>query len=195
MNLIRKHFPKHHRYHKIFNKNTIKLSYSCMPNIGSIISRNNTKLLTKSNVENNRTCNCRNKVNCPLNGNCLVKCIVYKATVITNNIIKYYLGTSEGEFKERYNNHTKSFRNKGYKTETELSKYLWNLKDKNQEYELTWCIAAKASPYMCGTRLCDLCLKEKLLILQADPSSLLNKRSELVSKYRHKNKFLLKNFK
>ena len=110
-------------------------------------------------------------------------------------MIKYYLGTSEGEFKERYKNHTKLFRNKGYKTKTELSKYLWNLKDKNQEYELTWCIAAKASPYMCDTRRCDLCLTEKLLILQADPSSLLNKRSELMSKCRHKNKFLLKNFK
>ena len=73
-----------------------------MPNIGSIISRNNTKLLTKSNVENNRTCNCRNKANCPLNGNCLVKCIVYKATVITNNIIKHHLGTNEGEFKDNF---------------------------------------------------------------------------------------------
>ena len=38
MKLIVKHFPKHHRYHKIFNKNTIKLSYSCMQNMGNIIT-------------------------------------------------------------------------------------------------------------------------------------------------------------
>ena len=35
MKLIVKHFPKHHRYYKIFNKNMIKLSYRCMPNMGS----------------------------------------------------------------------------------------------------------------------------------------------------------------
>ena len=30
LKLIEKHFPNHHRLHKIFNLNTIKLSYSCM---------------------------------------------------------------------------------------------------------------------------------------------------------------------
>ena len=33
--LISKHFPPNHKLVKIFNKNTIKLSYSCMPNIRS----------------------------------------------------------------------------------------------------------------------------------------------------------------
>ena len=36
MKLIVKHFPKHHKYHKIFNKNTIKLSYSCICKIWEI---------------------------------------------------------------------------------------------------------------------------------------------------------------
>ena len=48
MKLIAKHFPKHRRYYKIFNKNTIKLSYSCMPNMGSIIAKHNNKLLFHS---------------------------------------------------------------------------------------------------------------------------------------------------
>ena len=39
--LVWKHFPKEHMFHKIFNKNTIKVSYSCMPNIGTIISGHN----------------------------------------------------------------------------------------------------------------------------------------------------------
>ena len=39
MKLIVKHFPKHHRHHKIFNKNTIKLSYSYMQNMGNIITK------------------------------------------------------------------------------------------------------------------------------------------------------------
>ena len=41
-----------------------------------------------------------------------------------------------------------------------------------------------------------LCLYEKLLIATyPNQEELLNKRSELVSKCRHENKFLLKNFK
>ena len=48
MKLIVKYFPKHNRYYKIFNKNTIKLSYSCIPNMGSIITKHNNKLLFRS---------------------------------------------------------------------------------------------------------------------------------------------------
>ena len=55
--------------------------------------------------------------------------------------------------------------------------------------EIKWEIAKKSTPYKCGTRRCDLCLTEKLLIATADTSNLLNKRSELISTCRHKNKF------
>ena len=36
--LLNKHFPPSNKYHKIFNKNNIKLSYSCMPNVKSMIN-------------------------------------------------------------------------------------------------------------------------------------------------------------
>ena len=32
LQLIEKHFPKKHKFYKIFNGNLLKLSYSCMPN-------------------------------------------------------------------------------------------------------------------------------------------------------------------
>ena len=38
LQLLSKHFPKEHEMHKIFNKNTVKISYSCMNNISSILS-------------------------------------------------------------------------------------------------------------------------------------------------------------
>ena len=38
LNLIKKHFPKTNKLHKICNKNTVKISYSCMNHISSIIS-------------------------------------------------------------------------------------------------------------------------------------------------------------
>ena len=71
MKLIVKHFPKHHRYHKIFNKNTINLSYSCMQNMGNIITKHNNNLLFRSFEQPTRMCNCRDKASCPVDGNCL----------------------------------------------------------------------------------------------------------------------------
>ena len=38
LRLINKHFPPTHKYRKIFNRNTIKISHTCMPNIKSKIS-------------------------------------------------------------------------------------------------------------------------------------------------------------
>ena len=37
LNLMKKHFPKTDKLHNIFNKNTVKVSYSCMSNISSVI--------------------------------------------------------------------------------------------------------------------------------------------------------------
>ena len=108
MKLIVKHFPKHHRYHKIFNKNTIQLSYSCMKNIGHIITKHNNKLLFQSFEQPTRMCNCRDKASCPMDGNCLQKCFVYQAQVGSANSRNYYLRTSGDEFKTRYNDHSSS---------------------------------------------------------------------------------------
>ena len=41
LTLIEKHFPRHSKYSKIFNRNSVKLSYSCTPNIKSIITSHN----------------------------------------------------------------------------------------------------------------------------------------------------------
>jgi len=39
LNIISKHFPQQHKYHNLFNKNNIKVSYSCMENMGAILSK------------------------------------------------------------------------------------------------------------------------------------------------------------
>ena len=45
LSLIDKHFPKDKKLSKIFNRNTIKVSYSCLPNVKQTISNNNHRLL------------------------------------------------------------------------------------------------------------------------------------------------------
>ena len=43
--LIKKHFPPHHKFRKLFNRNTVKISYSCTSNIKTIINSHNAKML------------------------------------------------------------------------------------------------------------------------------------------------------
>ena len=49
LHLINKHFPKGHRFHKIFNRNNLKLSYSTTRNMASHISAHNKKVLNPEN--------------------------------------------------------------------------------------------------------------------------------------------------
>ena len=53
----------------------------------------------------------------------------------------------------------------------------------------------QAASYSNISKRCLLCLHEKLaIVLYPNPGELINKRSEMISKCRHLNKFLLMNF-
>ena len=53
-------------------------------------------------------------------------------------------------------------------------------------------VIRQCMPYTCGSRRCDICLSEKLCILESDENCI-NKNTELMQKCRHSNKFKLKN--
>ncbi len=63
--ILEKHFPSRHKYHKILNKNNVKLSYSCNPNIGSMIKSHNRKVLDTTEDNNTLPCNCRTSISVP----------------------------------------------------------------------------------------------------------------------------------
>ena len=97
----------------------------------------------------------------------------------------------------QYYNHQQSFRNKDYKNSTTLSTYLRSIKSTSEEQNvnLSWEIMRQAASYSNISKQCLLYLHEKLAIaLYPNPEELLNKRSEMISKCRHLNKFLLMNF-
>ena len=140
------------------------------------------------------TCNCKRPDTCPLSGKCLTKCVVYKATVTAPpKPVCHYYGLTEGPFKTSYYNHTHSFWEKSCKNDTELSKYIWDLQDSSQQYQIKWDIVHHAAPYKCGTRRCDVCLTEKMVIATANPATMLNKRAEIVSTCRQCAKFRYEN--
>ena len=102
LKLISKHFPEGNKLHKIFNKNTLKVSYSCMRNIQQIIKSHNTDVMKRANQEpKQKTCNCRQPINCPLRGNCLASDVIYKATVTSDSTDTSYIGLASGQFKTR----------------------------------------------------------------------------------------------
>ena len=195
LKLIDKHFPQPHKYHKIFNRNTIKISYSCTPNLKSIISSHNKSLLQQKDAQTPAKCNCRDKPNCPLptNGECRLSGVVYKATVSSDEGEKEYIGISESEIKLRISNHKTSFRYENKRNATRLSQYVWKLKEEDKQYNIKWEIITKTKCYEPGKKKCDLCLCEKEKILVSDPLKTLNKRNEMSSKCRHKKKFKLEN--
>ena len=198
LGLIDTHFPVGSKLHKIFNRGTVKVSYSCMPNMAAIIKRHNARICRaeEEGDDRSRHCNCRRPNQCPLNGKCLNSSIVYKATVDVSGTPapKVYIGSTETPFKHRYANHLMSFRHERYENQTELSKYIWRLKREGKDYRIGWDILRRAPAYSSLSKRCDLCVTEKLMILFMDKSTLLNRRSELVSKCRHQNKVYLSNF-
>ena len=180
LKLVSKHFGIDHPFRRAFNRNTIKLSYSCMPNVKSIIQSHNKRVIEKTSRTPKKSCNCR-KDTCPLDGACLTENVIYEARVSTSASDKLYIGSTGRSFKDRYGSHKYSFEHEG-KCETELSKYVWSLKNKNIPYNISWRILntlrrAKPSPQ----RACSTCNAEKMAIANADKRNLLNSRSELNS--------------
>ena len=113
LELVCHHIPTSNKLHKIFNKNTVKVSHCCTQNVSSIIKLHNRKLIDTS-MKNIWPCSCRKKHECPLDGKCRAENSVYKCVAsIDGYTNKVYLGNAEGDFKQRFYNHQMSFNNIG----------------------------------------------------------------------------------
>ena len=79
--------------------------------------------------------------------NCLTPSLMYRGHVTTDTDTtgKFYIELTEGSFKTRYNNHTLSFRDRKRESSTELSKYIWKLKDEYTNYKIHWTVLTKAA--------------------------------------------------
>ena len=128
------YFPPTHKLNSIFNRHTVCISYSCTGSMKSFLDKHSKIILKKHtnrlNKDDEKLCNCRQRVNCPTNGKCLTRSVDYKAEVTStlDNTTQTYIGVTAEDFKTRYRNHLKSLRNENYKHKTELSKHVWNLK-------------------------------------------------------------------
>ena len=166
LRLIDNCFPAGHTLRKIFNRNTLKLSYSCIPNVQQILKGHNKSVLANSaqptpDQAGERACKKKKKKQCPLEGNCLAKGIVYQAQVTSGRQTETYVGLTATEFKSRFRNHQMSFNNEMHKNDTELSKHTWQLKSNEQRFTIKWKILAKVKIDSNLTKRCNLCTTEK----------------------------------
>lgn len=169
-----------------------------MDSIAKIIKVHNARLERSSEPE--PTCNCQSSRTCPVDGDCNVSCVVYKAEVTINEqeLPKVYIGLSEPPLKERIRNHYKAINDdeRKYVNDSAFSEYIWQLKDQGiNDYGIKWSILKRAPKYNKTRGTCSLCISEKLMISQfEDKNRLLNKRLELATHCLHFSKHLLGNF-
>ena len=92
-------------------------------------------------ANNNKTCNCSkaNRSTYPLKGNCLVCCLVYRATVtrLDNCNCETYTGVTAGTFKCRWY--------------------------QDIQYSLDWAVVTRSADYNPATNICRVCLKKIFL--------------------------------
>ena len=202
LQIIKQCFPPGHSLHKPFNKNTCKLSYSCLTNIGARISGQNRQKLDKHHEASTpalikKDCTCVRGAPCPLEGVCNRKDLVYKAAITNNSTkVKYtYFGQTSTTFKERLSTHKYSFTHIGAKNQTELSKLLWEFKSRGEPYNLEWKLVKFATSYKPGNKYCKLCISEinSILFFNDSESVLVNKREEFLNKCIHRLKWKIEN--
>ena len=183
MSLTDKDFRPLRKLHKLFNRNNVKISYSCLPNIKLITNAHNRKTLYPSSTIGRKTCNCINIPQCPLQQKCLSNNILYQANITPigeNSETRVYYET---KFKLKFENHKKSFNHRNCKSDTELSNEFWKISGKKRSANITWEILGRHQAYNLTSIRFSLCLNVKLKIALHRNNNMVNKRTEILKKY------------
>ena len=91
----------------------------------------------------------------------------------------------------RYANHKKLFNLRNRKSDTELSNEFWKIKDNKRTTNITWEILGRHQAYNISSKRCSPCLNENLKIALHVNNNMLNRRTEILNKCRHKDKYAL----
>ena len=125
---------------------------------------------------------------------CLCNNILYQANIaplVENSETKIYYGICETTFKLKYANHKKSFSHRNCRSDTELSNKFWRIKDNKHNTNITWEILGKHQAYNTSSKRYSLCLNEKLKVVLHRGNNMLHRRTKILNKCRHKNKYAL----
>ena len=168
LRLIDQHFPPGHILHSTINRQTVKVSYRCLPNMGAHIARHNAKILRgASKKDKNVTpphCNClkSRKQYCPLPGACKQEGVIYQAEISNSDgDSETYVGLAK-DFKRRFYTHMRSINKPSAENSTTFSTYYLKEESMGRSPKIKWTILEKNIPdYNSVTRKCQLCIREK----------------------------------
>ena len=147
-----------------------------MANIESIISIHNKEVIPGKKAINS---NCINKPDCPFSNQCQITNIAYKVKITSN--LRNWKKIPQNQ-RIYIDIHRKSFDHEKHVADTDTQPQV-------QFHILKRCRPTKR------TGSCYLCLNEKLFMIKQQENDILNQRSELTSKSRHKNRFKLMELK
>ena len=110
--------------------------------------------------------------------------------------VQTYMGRTNPPWKSRRDNHTASFKNIGQRTDSGLSKYVWDLKGLKRGYKINWSLITKSSSYSPTLDICRSCLLLLMHLLMQKPHlGTLNVKDEFYAACRHKTPLLLSKLK
>ena len=157
-----------------------------------IIAAQNEKVISESeSSKTEKTCNCPKTKTCPFEGKCLLENIIYQARVKSDSSEETYIGLTSNTFKSRLSNHKKSMKYEKYRHDTTLSLHVWDLKDKEKNFNIEWKLIGRAKTFSPISGICNLCTLEKYHIIFNSSQATLNRREEFTNFCRHKSKLLL----
>ena len=152
-------FPPSNPLHNLFTRQTVKVSYKCMPKMAQAVSRHNVKVLQDNQQQQAQLpgCNCQGGPgNCPVQGRCKTDCVVYRATVTESMSGKSetYTGVTGNTFKKRWYGHRSDMKNPANRLSSKLSDHIWNLKDENKTFDVNWRLIDRSTSFNPITRKC-----------------------------------------
>ena len=195
--LLDKHIPVGHPLNKIINRNTVKISYRCLPNMGRKLAQHNSKIIRNSvnpTPKPKAVCNCQKskKAECPVPGACNQDGAIYEAEVKTDDgHLESYVGLAKN-FKKRWPKHKSTLADRGADGQTTLSNYVHRKRDEGMNPTVTWkYLETNVPDFNPITGLCQLCTREKFQILLNPQVASLNRKTEIFSSCRHRLIYLI----
>ena len=170
----------------MLNRKKVKLSYRCLPNFKSAISKHNFKILNQKTETTPLGVTAAIPRTAPSQESAPQK-VLYTELLWPQTVQQKNMWDSR-QTDLKIDTASTSRTKKTPKTEQIL--HLLD-KDKKIDFEIKWEIVCKAAPFSPTSKTCNLCLAEKWNIMFKSESASLNKRQEIFNHCRHKEKQLL----
>ena len=128
-----------------------------------------------------------------MDGQCNSMNNIYNVKIESNDKVFNYVGMSAPPLRLRVATHAQSFKNNSNSNQTVLSTKVKELTQQNIEHQVKFYLVENTESYTPESKKCNLCLAESYQILYGNYENLLNGKSEVISKCRHRAKFKLGN--